>query len=61
MARKHTVHLTISSFGRGEGVVCMVLKPLEAALRNNDKVYATVSADASKPAPTLVVHTLYRF
>ncbi|KAI0653728.1 ketoacyl-synt-domain-containing protein [Cubamyces menziesii] len=31
-----------NGFGRGEGVVCMVLKPLEAALRDGDKVYATI-------------------
>ena len=29
-------------FGRGEGVVCVVLKHLDAALRDGDKVYATV-------------------
>ncbi|OJT15376.1 Polyketide synthase PksM [Trametes pubescens] len=29
-------------FGRGEGAVCMVLKPLDAALRDGDKVYATI-------------------
>ncbi|KAI0357949.1 ketoacyl-synt-domain-containing protein [Trametes cingulata] len=31
-----------NGFGRGEGVVCMVLKPLDAALRDGDKVYATI-------------------
>ncbi|KAI0768339.1 ketoacyl-synt-domain-containing protein [Trametes elegans] len=31
-----------NGFGRGEGVVCMVLKPLAAALRDGDKVYATI-------------------
>ncbi|KAI0944350.1 Type I Iterative Polyketide synthase (PKS) [Taiwanofungus camphoratus] len=29
-------------FGRGEGVVSIVLKPLQAALRDNDKIYATI-------------------
>ena len=29
-------------FGRGEGVVVVVLKPLEDAMRDRDKVYATV-------------------
>lgn len=33
------------SFGRGEGVVSIVLKPLDAALRDNDKIYATVRSD----------------
>lgn len=32
------------SFGRGEAVVSIVLKPLEAALRDNDRIYATVSS-----------------
>ena len=31
-------------FGRGEGVVVIVLKPLAAALRDHDHVYATVRA-----------------
>ncbi|KZT66074.1 hypothetical protein DAEQUDRAFT_752280 [Daedalea quercina L-15889] len=31
-----------NGFGRGEGVVSIVLKPLDAALRDNDKVYATI-------------------
>ena len=29
-------------FGRGEGVVVIVLKPLAAALRDHDRIYATV-------------------
>lgn len=29
-------------FGRGEGVVVIVLKPLEAAVRDGDHIYATV-------------------
>ena len=29
-------------FGRGEGVVAIVLKPLEAAVRDHDHIYATV-------------------
>ncbi|KAH9840927.1 ketoacyl-synt-domain-containing protein [Rhodofomes roseus] len=29
-------------FGRGEGVVSIVLKPLEAALRDNDRIYANI-------------------
>ena len=32
----------IHRFGRGEGIVVIVLKPLEAALRDHDHVYATV-------------------
>ena len=31
-------------FGRGEGVVAIVLKPLEAAVRDHDHIYATVSS-----------------
>ncbi|KAI0731474.1 ketoacyl-synt-domain-containing protein [Fomitopsis betulina] len=31
-----------NGFGRGEGVVSIVLKPLDAALRDNDKIYATI-------------------
>ncbi|KAI0364399.1 ketoacyl-synt-domain-containing protein [Pilatotrama ljubarskyi] len=31
-----------NGFSRGEGVVCMVLKPLDAALRDGDKVYAAI-------------------
>ena len=34
--------VAIERFGRGEGVVSIVLKPLEAALRDHDRVYATV-------------------
>ena len=33
------------SFSRGEGAVVMVLKPLDAAIKDNDKIYATVSSD----------------
>ncbi len=29
-------------FGRGEGAVSIVLKPLDAALRDHDKIYGTV-------------------
>lgn len=32
----------VYSFGRGEAAVSIVLKPLDAALRDHDKVYATV-------------------
>ena len=43
----HAALLTppVLSFGRGEGVVSIVLKPLDAALRDNDKIYATVRSD----------------
>lgn len=34
--------LFLTSFGRGEAAVSIVLKPLDAALRDHDKVYATV-------------------
>lgn len=30
-------------FSRGEGVACIVLKPLDIAIRDGDRVYATVS------------------
>lgn len=33
----------ILRFGRGEAVVVVVLKPLNAALRDRDHIYATVS------------------
>lgn len=32
----------LASFSRGEGVVAIVLKPLLAALKDNDHIYATV-------------------
>ena len=35
-----------SSFGRGEGAVAIVLKPLEDAIRDHDHIYATVSASS---------------
>ncbi|EPQ52402.1 polyketide synthase, partial [Gloeophyllum trabeum ATCC 11539] len=31
-----------NGFGRGEGVVCIVLKPTTAAIRDGDKIYANV-------------------
>ena len=34
-------------FARGEGVACIVLKPLESAIRDGDHVYGTVSAPPS--------------
>ena len=36
--------MTLISFGRAEGVVSIVLKRLDAAIHDHDKVYATVSA-----------------
>ncbi|KAJ7664517.1 hypothetical protein DFH06DRAFT_985983, partial [Mycena polygramma] len=33
-------------FGRGEGVCAVVLKPLEAALRDNDHIYSVISGSA---------------
>ena len=34
-------------FGRGEGAVAIVLKPLEDAIRDQDHIYATVSFSGS--------------
>ena len=31
-----------NGFGRGEGVACIVLKPLEAALKNGDSIRGVV-------------------
>lgn len=36
------VLIHVRRFGRGEGVVSVVLKTLDAAMRDNDKIYATV-------------------
>ncbi|KAH9918099.1 ketoacyl-synt-domain-containing protein [Fomitopsis serialis] len=33
---------TANGFGRGEGAVSIVLKPLDAALRDRDRIYATI-------------------
>ncbi|KAL8996298.1 MAG: hypothetical protein Q9188_006601 [Gyalolechia gomerana] len=35
-------HRATSGFGRGEGASCVVLKPLEAAMRDGDKVRAVI-------------------
>ncbi len=35
--------MSTSSFGRGEGVVVIVLKPLDAAVRDGDHIYGSVS------------------
>ncbi|KAI0739465.1 ketoacyl-synt-domain-containing protein [Daedaleopsis nitida] len=34
--------ISANGFGRGEGVVVIVLKPLEAAMRDHDHIYATL-------------------
>ena len=38
----YETNVYVYSFGRGEAAVSIVLKPLDAALRDHDKVYATV-------------------
>ncbi|KAJ7447113.1 hypothetical protein B0H11DRAFT_1745206, partial [Mycena galericulata] len=35
-----------NGFGRGEGVIAVVLKPLAAALRDNDRIYAEIVGSA---------------
>jgi hypothetical protein len=40
----HRLLMIIDSFGRGEAVVVIVIKLLEDAIRDGDKIYATVSA-----------------
>ncbi|GJJ10518.1 Type I Iterative PKS [Clathrus columnatus] len=37
-------------FSRGEGVACIVLKPLDKAIRDGDRVYATILASAINSA-----------
>ena len=51
---------TIVSFVRGEGAVAIVIKPLEAALVDNDHIYAVVSS-SSHPRRHLPYHTRGRF
>lgn len=34
--------MKVSRFGRGEGVVVITLKPLDAALADHDYIYGTV-------------------
>jgi hypothetical protein len=36
-------HVVLCSFGRAEGAVVIVLKALDAAVRDDDKIYATAS------------------
>lgn len=38
-------HLTLVRFVRGEGAVAIVIKPLEAALADNDYIYSVVSSN----------------
>ncbi len=48
----HTNEFSYStySFGRGEGVVVIVLKPLDAAVRDGDHIYGSVSEHAETVA-----------
>ena len=48
------------SFVRGEGAVAIVIKPLEAALAENDHIYAVVRSCPLLRLP-LPYHTRYRF
>ncbi|KAI0694299.1 ketoacyl-synt-domain-containing protein [Cerioporus squamosus] len=41
-------------FGRGEGVVVIVLKPLEAAIRDHDHIYATILGTSVNSSGSLV-------
>ena len=41
-------------FGRGEGAVVIVLKPLDDALRDHDHIYATV-----RPQQTKLHHSVF--
>jgi len=41
--RFSSAYFRSSSFSRGEGAVVVVVKPLEQALKDNDKIYGTVS------------------
>ena len=45
--------LIIFSFVRGEGAVAIVIKPLEAALADNDHIYAVVRSNSFFAYPTL--------
>ena len=51
---------TGSRFGRGEGAVVIVLKPLHSALRDHDHIYATVSWLIAPPAHS-IIESIYRF
>jgi len=44
----------IVSFVRGEGAVAIVIKPLEAALADNDHIYAVVRSNSFLAYPTLI-------
>ncbi|TFK84686.1 ketoacyl-synt-domain-containing protein, partial [Polyporus arcularius HHB13444] len=46
--------VTANGFGRGEGIVVIVLKPLEAALRDDDHVYATILGTGVNSSGSLV-------
>lgn len=35
-------HRANSGFARGEGVGCLILKPLDQAIRDNDHIYSTI-------------------
>lgn len=35
-------HRADSGFARGEGVGCLILKPLEQAIQDNDHIYSVI-------------------
>jgi acyl transferase domain-containing protein len=45
---------TITSFVRGEGAAAIVIKPLEAALADNDHIYAVVRFNLFLAYPSLI-------
>lgn len=45
----------IVSFVRGEGAVAIVIKPLEAALADNDHIYAIVRSNSLLTYPALII------
>lgn len=48
------INLNFESFGRGEAVVVIVIKLLEDAIRDGDKIYATVLNTAVNSTGTLL-------
>lgn len=51
----------IVSFVRGEGAVTIVIKPLEAALADNDHIYAVVRFSSLPPRSSLPYRSHDRF
>lgn len=57
LSESHFSHSLINhfeSFGRGEAVVVLVIKLLEDAIRDGDKIYATVLNTAVNSTGTLL-------